>query len=360
MTSSDTDGPRAVADVLTPDNRRLSRASPERAPEGGASLVVVEQPSEPGPLATLAPEVGRAGAYAAASRAENTRKAYASDLRSFAAWCAERGLCPLPAQGATVAVYLAHMADGGSKVSTIGRALVAISQAHKLAGHDSPRSHRAVQETFKGIRRTLGTAQKGKAPLMVDALRRSVEALPVGLSGLRDRAVLVLGFATAFRRTELVGLDITDLAFGSDGIIVDLGRCKTDQEGKGRQLGVPYGSNPATCPVRAVRAWVDAAAITSGPLFRAINRHGKVSPKRLSDGSVATIVKEAAERAGLDPKVFAGHSLRSGLATSAAKAGKSERAIMRTTGHKSVAMVRKYIKDAELFGSDNAASGIGL
>jgi len=348
------------AESHTDDNRRLSRVSPEPSPQEGSALVVLGQCSGEALLAALAPEVERARAYAQQSRAENTRRAYGADLRAFAAWCALRGLSHLPASGETLALYLAHMADAGRKVATIGRALVAISQAHRLAGQDSPRSHRAVQETFKGIRRALGTKQEGKAPLMLDGLRRAVETLPETLSGARDRAVLVLGFASALRRSELVGLNLEDLVFGNDGITVSLGRSKTDQEGMGRKVGLPFGSNPLTCPVRAVRAWLNAAGIASGPLFRAVTRHGKVRPKRLSAGAVVGIVKAAAQRAGLDPRAFAGHSLRSGLATSAAKAGKGERAIMKQTGHRSVAMVRKYIRDAELFGADNAASGIGL
>lgn len=332
-------------------------STPPDVSPSAALLVLADGPAAR--ALALAPEIESAEGYAAASRAENTRRAYGSDVRAFAAWCAARGLAALPAAPESVALYLAAMADAGRTVATIGRALVAISQAHKLAGLDSPRSHRAVQETFKGIRRTLCIAPKSKAPMMVDALRSAVETLPAGLLGERDRALLVLGFAGGFRRSEIVGLDVADLDFGAEGLAVTLRRSKTDQEGAGRKVGIPYGGNPATCPVRAVRAWLDASGITTGAVFRAVNRHGRVSPERLSDRSVANIVKGAAERAGLDPERFAGHSLRAGLATSAAKAGKSERSIMATTGHRSVTMVRRYIRAAELF-SDNAASGIGL
>lgn len=311
------------------------------------------------PLAALGPELASAQSYAAASRAENTRKAYARDLDAFRAWCAEKGLASLPADGPTVALYLAALADEGLAVATIGRALVAISQAHKLAGLESPRTHRAVRETFAGIRRTLGTVQKGAAPMMPEHLSAAAAAGRDDLIGLRDRALLAAGEAGAFRRSELVSLDVTNLDFRMEGLVVTLRRSKTDQEGAGCAVALPYGSNPATCPVRTVRAWLDVAGITVGPVFRAVNRHGRVAAARLSNRSVANIVKAAAERAGLDPGAYAGHSLRAGLATAAAKAGKSERAIMRQTRHTSERMVRRYIREASLF-HDNAAGGIGL
>ena len=310
-------------------------------------------------LAALAPELASARSYAAASRAENTRRAYAADMDAFASWCSAKGRTSLPADGPTVALYLAYMADEGLSVATIGRALVAINQAHKVAGLEAPRAHRAVRETFAGIRRTLGTVQKGKAPMMPEAIRSAAAAGRDDVLGARDRAVLAVGFAGGFRRSEIVSLDVSDLDFRTEGLVITLRRSKTDQEGAGRRVALPYGSNPDTCPVRVLRAWLDTAGITSGPVFRAVDRHGNVSPERLSDRSVANIVKAAAERAGLDAASYSGHSLRAGLATAAAKAGKSERAIMRQTGHKSERMVRRYIRDASMF-DDNAAGGIGL
>jgi integrase len=183
-------------------------------------------------------------------------------------------------------------------------------------------------------------------------------ALPGSLLGLRDRALLTLGFAGAFRRSELVALDVTDISFTADGLEVALRRSKTDQEAAGRKVGIPYGSLRITCPVRALRAWLDAAVITEGAVFRSVNRWSALGD-RLSDKAVALVVKRHAATIGLDATKFAGHSQRAGLATSAAKAGKSERAIMNQTGHRSAAMVRRYIRDASLF-SDNAAAGIGL
>jgi integrase len=180
------------------------------------------------------------------------------------------------------------------------------------------------------------------------------------LIGLRDRAVLSAGLAGGFRRSELVSLDVPDLAFQVEGLVVTIFKSKTDQEGQGRKVALPYGANPATCPVRTLRAWLDAAGIIEGPVFRAVNKAGRVAIDRLSDRTVATIVKASALRAGLDPATVSGHSLRAGLATAAAKAGKSERAIMKATGHKTEKMVRRYIRDASLFDDDNAAAGIGL
>lgn len=315
-------------------------------------------PAAPSSLA-VAPLVERAAGYAVASKASATRRAYAADWSAFRAWCASVGAESLPASPSTVAVYLAHLAEQGRAVASIGRALVAISQAHKFASVPSPRGAAAVTETMRGIRRTHGVAQSAKAPVLVEQLRAMLESLPTTTLGARDRALLALGWAGAFRRSELVALDASDLAWTSDGLEVTIRRSKTDQEGAGRKVGIPYGGNPATCPVRAVRAWLDAAGITDGPVFRSVSRHGRVSAERLSDRAVALVVQRHAAAHGLDADRFGGHSLRSGLATTAAKAGKSERAIMAQTGHRSVTMVRRYIRDASLF-SDNAAAGIGL
>lgn len=298
--------------------------------------------------------------YIQASKAENTLRAYRGDWADFSTWCEEKGLCPLPAAPETVVLYISALADAGRKTSTIRRRLASISRAHQAAGQASPTRAVAVREAWRGIARRHGTAPQGKAPILVEMLRAMVAALaPNTLIGRRDRALLLLGFAGAFRRSELVGLDVSDIEETDDGLVVHLRRSKTDQEGAGRKIGIPYGSDPATCPVRALRAWLEASGIAEGPLFRPVNRHGQVGDRRLSDKAVALIVKRAAEAAGYDPARFSGHSLRAGLATAAAAAGKSERAIMEQTGHKSAAMVRRYIRDGSLF-RDNAASGIGL
>jgi integrase len=186
-----------------------------------------------------------------------------------------------------------------------------------------------------------------------------IAATDQGLIGARDHALILLGFAGAFRRSELVGFDVEDCGFGRDGLTVTLRKSKTDQNGEGRKIGIPYGSNPDTCPVRVLHEWLDQADISTGPLFRSINRHGQVQAGRLGGIDVARVIKKLAKRAGLDPAKYAGHSLRAGHATSAAIAGASERSIMAQTGHRSVQMVRRYIRDGSLF-RENSAGKLGL
>jgi integrase len=237
--------------------------------------------------------------------------------------------------------------------------LNAIAEAHKAVGLDSPTSTGIVKNTLKGIKRTLGTAAIQKAPALTDDIRAMVNATDAGLIGLRDRALILLGFAGAFRRSEVVGLDLADCAFGKDGLTITLRRSKIDQEGQGRKIGIPYGSNPETCPVRILQAWMEQVTLTGGSVFRSINRHGQVQSRRLSPADVARVVKKLALRAGLDPAKYGGHSLRAGHATAAAVAGASERSIMAQTGHRSVQMVRRYIRDGNLF-RENSAGKLGL
>jgi integrase len=186
-----------------------------------------------------------------------------------------------------------------------------------------------------------------------------VGGLGTDSAGCRDRALLLLGFAGALRRSELVGLDVADITEGTDGLTVLLRRSKTDQEGAGRTVGVPYGSNPVTCPVRAWRAWLEVSGIEEGPVFRSVDRHGRIGVTRLTAQAVALVLKRHAAGAGLDPGDVAGHSLRAGLATSAAEAGVPERVIAATTGHRGTAMLRRYIREGSLF-RENAASAVGL
>lgn len=293
-----------------------------------------------------------------ASKAENTLRGYQADWRHFCGWCESRGLQPLPAAADAVAAYIAECA-GRLKVGSIQRRLNAIAEAHKAVGMESPTHTAIVRNVMKGIRRTRGTAPSQKSPALTDDIRAMVEAAHSGLIDLRDRALILLGFAGAFRRSELVGLAANDCAFGKDGLTVTLRRSKTDQTGEGRRVGIPYGSNPETCPVRTVQEWMEAAGITDGRLFRSINRHGKVQAGGLSGIDVARIVKKLAVRAGLDAAKYAGHSLRAGHATAAAIAGASERSIMNQTGHRSVQMVRRYIREGNLF-RENSAGKLGL
>lgn len=297
--------------------------------------------------------------YVARAKAENTLKAYRTDWADFTTWCDAQGLTAMPAEPGTVVLYLTSLIRAGRKHSTLQRRISAISQAHQAARQENPTRSADVKVLMAGIRRTHGTAQEGKAPAVIEDVRLMVRHLPPSLLGDRDRALLLVGFAGAFRRSELVSLDVSDVNLTRDGAIITLRRSKTDQEGQGRKVGIPYGSRPETCPVRALERWLEVSGITEGALFRPINRHGHMQPGRLSDKAVALVVKKYAEAVGLDPAKYAGHSLRAGLATSAAAAGASERAIMAQTGHRSVNMVRRYIRDGSLF-RENAAATVGL
>jgi len=310
-----------------------------------------------GPLASLA---GQAREFAAAAKAQNTLRAYAADWNDFRDWCAEHDVSPLPAAPETVALYLTDRA-ATLKTASLARRLTTINRAHEVARHPSPATmHNAVvSEVWKGIRRTKGTAQEGKKPFLTLDLRKISAALPDNLQGARDRALLLTGFAGGFRRSELARLRIEDFQDTPEGIVIFLRRSKTDQEGQGRPVALPYGSDPLTCPVRAVRAWITAAGLTSGEVFRGVDQFGLVSEKALRADSVAWIVKRAARRAGFTPLEYSGHSLRAGLATQAAMNGAGELAIMKQTGHRSLATVRRYIRDGALF-RDNAATKLGL
>jgi site-specific recombinase XerD len=298
--------------------------------------------------------------FLAAAKAGSTRRAYASDWRHFTEWCRRHSLEPLPARPETVALYLADLAST-HKPATLRRRLTVIGRAHQAAGAPSPasRDEPLVSETLKGIRRTKGAAQDGKRPLYTHQLRAIVRALPENLQGRRDRALLLVGFAGGFRRSELAALTLENVAAGPDGLVIRLRRSKTDQEGQGREVAVPFGSHPETCPVRAYQDWLSAAGVNDGPVFREVDRHGHIEARALHKDSIGTIIKRGVARIGLDPAEYAGHSLRAGLATQAYLNGASELAIMKQTGHRSLATVRKYIRENELF-RDNPAAKLGL
>lgn len=256
-------------------------------------------------------------------RAPNTVRAYRADWADFTAWAESHSLQPLPAGLETVARYIAELVARGRKASTIQRRLSAISQAHDAAGHESPARHAAVRALWSGIRRTIGTVPESKAPVLVPELRAMVDVLPHTMAGLRDRALLLLGFAGGLRRSELVALDAEDVEQRREGFVITVRPPAVGRGGVVRKVVIPYGSHLATCPVRAVQAWLERSGIVSGPLFRRVTRGGRPQPGRLSDRAVALIVKRAAARGGLDPARYAGHSLRSGLAVTAAAAGAS-------------------------------------
>jgi site-specific recombinase XerD len=296
-----------------------------------------------------------------AAKASSTRKAYRNDWRDFESWCAAHRLPSLPSTPQTVALYIAdcvsHLAP-----ATITRRLASITKAHQAAGFkDSPAStkHFVVGEVLKGARRTLGVAQKCKDPLLMNDVRRLVAACPSRLIGQRDRALVLVGFSGAFRRSEIASIYMSDLAFSEFGVVVNVTHSKTDQEGAGREVGIPFGEHPKTCPVKTLREWLAAAAITEGAVFRCVDRHGRVSASGLHRDSIGSILKRAAERAGIDSTNIAGHSMRAGMATQAAMNGAGERSIAKTTGHKSRRILRRYIRSGQLF-RENAASNLGL
>lgn len=307
----------------------------------------------------LASDLESAKGYARASKAGETQRAYAREWRTFGAWCEARGVVALPCSADVLACYVSSMADGGRKPAGIDLALAAISAAHAAAGHDGRalRSSAQVRAVRAGVRRTLGTAQRQAAPATVEVVRAMLDACPGdGPTVARDVALLLAGFAGAFRRSELAALDVADLTFTARGVEIAIRRSKTDQEGAGRTVAIPLGSQAETCPVRRLQAWIALARIVEGPVFRSVDRWGTVGG-RIDGRDVARIVKRAAERSGLDAAAFSGHSLRAGLATSAALAGKGDRAIMAQTGHKSRAMVDRYVRSAERW-RDNAAAGL--
>ena len=320
----------------------------------GSGLVPAPDASD---LSRLA---GETREFLSAAKAESTRRAYRTDWMHFEAWCSRHALDALPASPETVALYITDLA-ASHKPATLRRRLTVISRAHQSAGYPSPASMQQslVSETLKGIRRTVGTAQVGKQPFYTQQVQTMIRALPGNLQGLRDRALLLFGFAGGFRRSELARLAVEDILREKDGLVINLRRSKTDQEAQGRKVALPYGSNPETCPVRAYRDWIETAGIEQGAVFREIDRHGRLATQALHKDSVGMIVKRAAALIGLDAAVYAGHSLRAGLATQAYLNGASELAIMQQTGHRSLATVRKYIRESSLF-RDNPAAKLGL
>jgi site-specific recombinase XerD len=286
-------------------------------------------------------------AFAAAEKAQATRRAYASDWADFAAWCASRGAAALPAHVGIIAAYLSSLASDGRKASTIGRRAAAIGYHHKLAGHEPPTNQEAVKVVLRGIRRTIGTARAGKAPATADVLMQMVALCPDNMIGRRDRALLALGFAGAFRRSELCALEVADLAEVPDGLRVLIRRSKTDQTGEGQEVAIPRGYKLR--PVEAVQTWLAAAEISSGPVFRAVALGGRVSAERLAHDSASRIVKRYARRMGLEAAAFAGHSLRSGFLTSSAESGANIFKMAEVSRHRSLDTLRGYVRRVDLF-----------
>ena len=300
-------------------------------------------------------ELALALKFARAEKSEASRRAYRSDFQLFSRWCAARNLSPLPATPATLAAFLACEARRGSRPSSIARRLAGIRHAHLLAGHEPPTQSEMVRATLRGIRRTVGSAPQRKAPLTADLLRAMVAVAPDNLMGLRDRALLLIGFAGALRRSELVGLDVSDLKQGKAGLQLRIRASKTDQEQRGTAVAITPGSS--TCPIAALNEWLAAAGIDHGPVFRPVFKGGRVGDARLSDRAVAEIVKTYARRIGLDPTLFSGHSLRAGFLTSAAQRGASLFKMRDVSRHRSLDTLSGYVRDGEFF-RDHAGAGL--
>jgi integrase len=324
--------------LLTHDNLHLSELKSE------IEIATGEAYSGPTEAHELSPEVL---GYVRDSRAINTRRAYTSDLQHFMAWGGT-----IPASPEQVASYIAVHADN-LVPSTLNRRLASIAVAHGAKGSPSPTSSELVRSVLKGIRRTKGTAQTQAKPLLRDDLFIVLDAIGDSLKDVRDKALLLLGFAGGFRRSELVGLNIADLEFARHGLIVNLRHSKTDQVGEGRKIGIPHGRTKH-CPVKAVEAWLQRSSLSEGAIFHPISRHGHMTLQRLSGEAVAVIIRERIMKAGINPDCYSGHSLRSGFATSAAMAGVASWRIRKQTGHASDVMLGRYIHDGELF-TDNAA-----
>ena len=299
----------------------------------------------------FAGELDVARAYAEAARSAATRRAYASDWRIFLEWCRMRAIEPLPADPTTVAVFLAHEADRGSAPMTVGRRLAAIGYHHRQAGLQPPQEREgaaAIREVLAGIRRSHGVAPQRKRPTDADMLRDLLRAVEGdGLRAVRDRALLALGMAGAFRRSELVALEVADLAWDRQGVRVTVRRGKTDQEGAGAVVAILEGRRIR--PTTLLRAWLDAAGIADGPVFRRLTRNDKLLAPPMSDRAVARLVQATAAAAGYRPTDYAGHSLRSGFLTEAARQGASVFKMREVSRHKSMQVLADYVRDAELF-----------
>tara|TARA_X000000950_G_scaffold274734_1_gene360212 strand:- start:327 stop:1283 length:957 start_codon:yes stop_codon:yes gene_type:complete len=295
------------------------------------------------------------------SKANNTVRAYKSDFNDFTLFCSQNGFKYLPSEPKIVSLYLTHLSTKNVKMSTLKRRLVSIGVIHKLKGHYLDTKHPSIIENIMGIKRRKGSLQKGKKPLLINYLKQIINVIDKEkkeeINKLRDRSIILIGFSGGFRRNEIVSLNYEDLDFVQEGLKINLRRSKTDQFGEGSIKALPYFNNTQYCPVLSLKKWTEVSNIDSGPLFRRFSKGSKLTKNRLTDQTVALLIKKYLKLAGMDSKNYSGHSLRSGFATSAADSGVDERSIMAMTGHKSSEMVRRYIKDANLF-KNNALNKI--
>ncbi|WP_440909969.1 site-specific integrase [Candidatus Pelagibacter sp.] len=297
------------------------------------------------------------------SKANNTIRAYKSDFNDFSLFCKLNGFNPLPTNPKIVSLYLTNLSKKDIKMSTLKRRLVSIGVIHKLKGHYLDTKHPSIIENIMGIKRRKGSIQKGKKPLLINNLKKLINVIDElkieEIKKFRDRSIILIGFSGGFRRNEIVSLDYEDLDFVEEGLKINLRRSKTDQFGEGSVKGLPYFENSKYCPVVSIIEWIKISKINSGALFRRFIKGSKLSDNRLTDQTVALLIKEYLKLAGIENSNYSGHSLRSGFATSAAEAGAEERTIMAMTGHKSTEMVRRYIKEANLF-KNNALNKINF
>ena len=297
------------------------------------------------------------------SKANNTIRAYKSDFNDFGLFCAKNGFKSLPSDPKIVSLYLTYLSTKDAKISTLKRRLVSIGVIHKLKGYYLDNKHPSIIENIMGIKRRKGSIQLSKKPILISSLKEIINAIDdqdkEEIKKLRDRSIILIGFSGGFRRNEIVSLDYDDLDFVPEGLKINLRRSKTDQFGEGFTKALPYFDNTQYCPVLSLKKWIEISKITSGAVFRRFSKGSKLSENRLTDQTVALLIKEYLNLAGIDSKNYSGHSLRSGFATSAAESGAQERSIMAMTGHKSTEMVRRYIKEANLF-KNNALNKIKI
>jgi len=297
------------------------------------------------------------------SKANNTVRAYKSDFKDFGLFCAQNGFKSLPSEPKIVSLYLTYLSTKDAKISTLKRRLVSIGVIHKLKGHYLDTKHPSIIENIMGIKRRKGSIQKGKKPILISHLKQLIDVIDnqdnEDIKKLRDRSIILIGFSGGFRRNEIVSLDYEDLDFVEEGLKILIRRSKTDQFGEGLVKALPYFDSPRYCPVVSLKNWIVISKINSGALFKRFTKGSKLSEHRLTDQTVALLIKKYLELVGIDSKNYSGHSLRSGFATSAAESGAEERSIMAMTGHKSTEMVRRYIKEANLF-KNNALNKIKI
>ena len=298
----------------------------------------------------------RARAFAETPRAANTERAYKADWSHFTTWCSDRAIDPLECGPETVALYLTALSDS-VKYSTLRRKLAAISVKRKLARRYLDSRHPSISEVLAGIRRQLGAERTKKRALMADEVKAIVKKLPKSITGARDRALLLIGFAGAFRRSELVAINFEDLQLSHRGLAITIGKSKTDQDGEGETIGIPR-SKKSTCPVAALETWLELADIKSGAIFCSVHLGGQLGP-RLSDKDVSRVVKRGVALIGLDPEPYGGHSLRSGFMTSAIEGGAELTQAMKVSRHKSEAVARSYVQAGQLF-TNKAQKVLGL